>query len=57
MQRLAKGLRSRDNSTVAKEVLEELERLKWFLWYGKGLSRPADSGGLEVDLGHRRRRG
>ncbi len=34
MHQLAKGLRSRDDSTVAEEVLEEWDRLTWFLWHG-----------------------
>jgi hypothetical protein len=50
MRQLAKGLRSRDNPTVAKEVLEDLVRLKWFLWHGnvfRALQIVAD---LELDL-------
>jgi len=34
MSQMTKGLRSRDNSELAAEVAEELERLKWFLWHG-----------------------
>jgi hypothetical protein len=50
MHQLAKGLRSRDNPTVAKEVLEDLERLKWFLWHGNVLRALQTVDDLELDL-------
>jgi hypothetical protein len=34
MSQMTEGLRSRDNPEFATEVLEELERLKWFPWHG-----------------------
>jgi len=50
MHQLAKGLRSRDNSTVAEQVLEELERLKWFLWHGNVFRALRTVEDLELDL-------
>ena len=50
MNQLAKGLRSRDNPTVANEVLDELERLKWFLWHGNVFRAVQTVQDLEFDL-------
>ncbi len=50
MHQLAKGLCSRDNPIVAKEVLEELERLKWFLWHGNVFRALRTVEDLELDL-------
>ena len=50
MNQLAKGLRSRDNPTVANEVLEALERLKWFLWHGNVFRALQTVEDLEIDL-------
>jgi hypothetical protein len=50
MSQLAKGLRSRDNPSLAKTVLDELERLKWFLWHGNVYRALETIDGLEFDL-------
>jgi hypothetical protein len=50
MSQLAKGLRSRDNPGLAKTVLDELERLKWFLWHGNVFQALQTVDGLELDL-------
>ena len=34
MSQMIKGLRSREHPELAAEALEELERLKWYLWHG-----------------------
>jgi hypothetical protein len=50
MRQFAKGLRSRDNPALAKSVLDELERLKWFLWHGNVYRALETIDGLEFDL-------
>jgi hypothetical protein len=50
MSQLAKGLRSRDHPDVARSVLDELERLKWFLWHGNVFRALQTVDGLEFDL-------
>src|SRR5712691_5071417 len=50
MSQFAKGLRSRDNPILAKAVLDELERLKWFLWHGNVYRALETIDGLEFDL-------
>ena len=50
MSQLAKGLRSRDNPSLAKTVLDELERLKWFLWHRNVFQALQTVEGLELDL-------
>ncbi len=50
MNQLAKGLPSRENPGLAKTVLDELERLKWFLWHGNVYRGLDTIDGLEFDL-------
>ena len=50
MSQLAKGLRSRDKPNLAESVLDELERLKWFLWHGNVFQALQTVEGLELDL-------
>jgi len=50
MSQLAKGLRSRDHPDLSKTVLDELERLKWFLWHGNVYRALETIDGLEFDL-------
>ena len=50
MSQFAKGLRSGDNPSLAKTVLDELERLKWFLWHGNVYRALETIDGLEFDL-------
>ncbi len=50
LSQFAKGLRVRDNSSLAKTVLDELERLKWFLWHGNVYRALETIDGLEFDL-------
>jgi len=50
MSQFAKGLRARDNPHLAKTVLDELERLKWFLWHGNAYRALETIEGLEFDL-------
>ncbi len=50
MNQLAKGLRSHDNPTVVKEVLDELERLKWYLWHGNVFRALQTVDDLEFEL-------
>ena len=45
-----RGLRSRDNPELAAEVLEELERLKWFLWHGNVFRVLQTVDDLQIDL-------
>src|SRR6266571_2669648 len=47
---MTKGLRSRDNPELAAEVLEELERLKWFLWHGNVFRALQLVDDLQIDL-------
>jgi hypothetical protein len=50
MSQMTKGLRSRDNPELAAEVLEELERLKWFLWHGNVFRALQVIDNLQIDL-------
>ncbi len=50
MCQMTKGLRSRDNPELAAEVLEELERLKWFLWHGNVFRALQTVDDLQIDL-------
>jgi hypothetical protein len=50
MSQLAKGLRSRDHPDLTTAVLDELERLKWFLWHGNVFPALQTVDGLEFDL-------
>ncbi len=50
MSQMTKGLRSRDNPELAAEVLEELERLKWFLWHGNVFRALQTVDDLQIDL-------
>ena len=50
MNQLAKGLRSCDNPSLAKEMLDELERLKWYLWHGNVFCALQTVQDLECDL-------
>jgi hypothetical protein len=50
MSQLAKGLRCRDKPSFAKTVLDELERLKWFLWHGNVFQALRTVDALELDL-------
>ena len=50
MHQMAKGLHSRDNSTLATEVAKELERLKWLLWHGNVFRALQTIQDLEMDL-------
>ncbi len=50
MSQLAKGLRCRGNPRLAKTVLDDLERLKWFLWHGNVFQALQTVDGLELDL-------
>jgi hypothetical protein len=50
MLQMAKGLRSRDHPTLATQLAEELERLKWFLWHGNVFRALQVVEGLEFDL-------
>ena len=50
MSQMAKGLSSRDNPTLAAEVLAELERLKWFLWHGNVFRALQVVDDLQIDL-------
>ena len=50
MGQLTKGLRSRESCSLAKTVLEDVERLKWFLWQGNPYRAPDTIAGLEFDL-------
>ena len=50
MCQMTKGLRSRDNPELAAEVLEELERLKWFLWHGNVFRALQVVDDLRIDL-------
>ena len=50
MSQFAKGLRARVNPHLAKTVLDELERLKWFLWHGNAYRALETIEGLEFDL-------
>jgi hypothetical protein len=50
MSHMTKGLRSRDNSELAAEVAEELERLKWSLWHGNLFRALQTVDDLQIDL-------
>lgn len=50
MHQLAKGLRSRDNPTLAKTVPDELERLNGLLWHGNVFRALQTVDDLELDL-------
>jgi len=50
MNQFAKGLRSCDHPGLAKTVLDELERLKWFLWHGNVFRTLQTVDDLEFDL-------
>jgi hypothetical protein len=50
MSQLAKGLRARDNPHLAESVLQDLGRLKWFLWHGNLFQALQTVDGLELDL-------
>ncbi|MGI9148946.1 MAG: hypothetical protein ACR2IK_20750 [Chloroflexota bacterium] len=45
-----KGLPARDNPELAIEVLEELTRLKWFLWHGNVFRALQTVDDLQIDL-------
>jgi hypothetical protein len=46
---MAKSLRSRDNPTLATDLTNELECLKWFVWYGSVFRAPQVVDDLEVE--------
>jgi hypothetical protein len=50
MGHLAKGLHSRENPTLAVEVAEELERLKWYLWHGNVFLALQTIDDLQLDI-------
>src|SRR5438067_1581837 len=50
MSQMTRGLRSRDNPKLAAEVLEELTRLKWFLWHGNVFRALQTVDDLQIDL-------
>ncbi len=50
MSQLAKGLRSRDKPSLGQSVVDELERLKWFLWHGNVFQALQTVDNLELDL-------
>src|SRR6266700_413108 len=50
MSQMAKGLRSREHPELAAEVLEELARLKWFLWHGNVFRALQVVDDLQIDL-------
>jgi len=50
MSQMTEGLRSRDNPEFAAEVLEELTRLKWFLWHGHVFRALQTVDDLQIDL-------
>jgi hypothetical protein len=50
MSQITKRLCSRDNPELAAEVLEELERLKWFLWHGNVFRALQTVDDLQMDL-------
>src|SRR5947209_10123107 len=50
LSQLAKGLRPRDHPDLSTTVLDELERLKWFLWHGNVFRALQTVDGLEFDL-------
>src|SRR5207302_10737185 len=50
MTQVAKSLHSRENPGLATEVIEELERLKWFLWHGNVFRALQVVDDLEIDL-------
>jgi hypothetical protein len=50
MSQMIKGLRSREAPELAAEVLEELTRLKWFLWHGNVFRALQTVDDLQIDL-------
>src|SRR5438270_2691474 len=50
MSQMTRGLRSRDNPELAAKVLEELTRLKWFLWHGNVFRALQTVEDLQIDL-------
>ncbi len=50
MSQMIKGLRSREHPELAAEALEELARLKWFLWHGNVFRALQTVDDLQIDL-------
>src|SRR5437870_11109602 len=50
MTQMTKGLRSREYPELAAEILEELVRLKWFLWHGNVFRALQVVDDLQIDL-------
>jgi hypothetical protein len=50
MSQVAKGLRSRAHPELAAEALEEVTRLKWFLWHGNVFRALQVVDDLRIDL-------
>lgn len=50
MRQVAKGLRSTDGPTTAKDVDRQLERIKWSLWHGHVFRALQTVEHLEIDL-------
>src|SRR6266542_6333173 len=50
MSQMTKGIRSRDKPELAAELLDELTRLKWFLWHGNVFRALQTVDDLQIDL-------
>ncbi len=50
LSQMTKGIRSRDKPELAAELLDELTRLKWFLWHGNVFRALQTVDDLQIDL-------